>query len=733
MASQLFGRLFGRSQYEAPVETATHEKYNSPLKPAHEINVTESHALVGEPSHSDTNIGHATIDGKEICSSSRIGVLWNFLLFHLPSIAVSAVLFAFHIVGFCWAKAPTGDQLSALQFPAKAHEILVVMSLSDIILHRIMYGLLGKAGLALGFVTAPFHVANPLYLFSPDFWGTVRNPQRSRSFHRTTIALLIILVAVGVTVGPLSATLMTPRQDWVETTPSDQWFADYVIQNPYIYSVTRDPYPKELTTDYAQQAFGVCIQQTTDALEEANEACAVYDIKPFIQEVAALKEVSAGGNRAQYNISITRDGTATPYRPLSTDMMSIAGMATGPMDFVSYDLSRYSVRSGGNRDILFRSLPNSLSSPKLEKWKQPLVAVTCAPGLYDDADEGSLSFEWNDELLTHSLTMTIPEMNEIIVILDNDNVSNAQSFSLHLEDQVPLPLSATLLLSNHTIGEIEEEGMHDTHYEMCHVISRWHEADVWTDTRLPTGAQSELGIKSSKVFEYIKTSRPKMQDVTMSDQWLAWIGPIQPEEDTGIYNTDFASMLDASILQGGDISWTLSKLLALYLADAMTMSTAFAPILRQDVDSVVAGPDDVVTQVSTGAYSHLYTYNFYNTRSRPAAFALLFFHTALVVAHHLIIVLSRKPWHHTGWGSAEELISLALRSRSPEDVKSMENIVTSSAARQMPILIREEEGARRLEMVVAAPDVHPTDVESSAVDPAVRGVMRRVQSGFKYN
>lgn len=727
--------LFGSSRDATPIEIgiSNNEKHHDPTKPPHEINVVESDALVGQRTPTDADSGHPMVAGKEICSSSRIAVLWNFLFFHLPSIAVSVVLFAFHIVGLCWANEPTGDQLSALQFPAKAHEILIAMSLTDILLHRIMYGLLGKTGLALGFITAPFHIANPLYLISPDFWETVWKPQRNRRFHNITIFLLVILVGLGVTVGPLSATLMIPRQDWVATMPNDAWFQENVWENPDVYYISRNPYPTNITIDYAQQAFGVCIQQTTDALEEANKACATYDIKPFIQEVAALNEVSSGGRRAQYNISITRDGTATPYRPLSTDLLASAGLATGPMDFVSYDLSRYSVFGNSKRDILFRSKPKPLGSSSLKKWKQPLVAASCTPGWWDEADGGSISFAWEDDLLTYNRTIYMSEMNEVLYPLDNGNFSDSRSYSLHLDEKVPLPLSATLLLSNHTSAEIDEKGMAATHFQLCYVVSRWYEADVWTDTRLPTGAQSELGIPPNKTFEYIKKSGPKVDNITMTDEWLQWIGPVQTEENfTGVYNTDYASLLDASILQGGSVSWTMSRLLALYLADAMTMSTAFEPVAREDVPNLSTGPDDIVTEVSVGAYSHLYTYNFENTRSRIVAFALLFFHAALAIGHHLIIAFSRKPWHSTGWGSAEELISLALRSRSPEDVKSMEDIVTSSAARRMPILIRERDEDKRLEMVVAASDVNTTDVESSGVDLGVKGQMKRVQSGLKY-
>jgi hypothetical protein len=56
------------------------------------------------------------------------------------------------------------------------------------------------------------------------------------------------------------------------------------------------------------------------------------------------------------------------------------------------------------------------------------------------------------------------------------------------------------------------------------------------------------------------------------------------------------------------------------------------------LDDVTTGPDGIAMEVSATAYSHLYTYNFEDTRSQPVDFALLFLHMVLVIAHHLILV-----------------------------------------------------------------------------------------------
>jgi hypothetical protein len=731
MATSVFQGSPEPKQIETDSSLEYHKQHQAFKLGQHEVRINESAPFVGSP---EAYPGGEDVDaiipdgtGLEICSSKRIGVLWSFLFFHLPSIAISIVLFVLHMIGLSWAKDPTADQLSALQFPAKAHEILIVMSLTEILLHRIKYGMLGQTGIALGFVTAPFQVANPLYLISPDFWGTVRIPQRNRRFHNITIGLLVVLVIVGVLVGPFSAILMIPRQDWVETSPDDGWYVDHISRRGEneIFYITQDPYPKVLDQAYASGVTGVCLEQATNV----NATCD-NDIQLFINEYLALNEVAHGGNRAQYNITVSRDGISTPYRPLSTDLLSNAGFATGPMDFVAYDLAQYEVSNTADRDILFIAKPQSHGSTKIKKWKQPLVATSCTEGYYISKDD-SMRFTWDDELLqNHTLVMSVSDMSERMFALDMPDVLNSKSFSIDVRDDVPLPVSASLLFFSRKISEIQEgdaEDLENTWMQMCHVVARWHEADVWADTRLPTGAQSELGIHPNKTFETMKKSSSRTANITMTDEWLSLIGPSWNETH---YNIDYATLHQASINSEGG-SYMLSKLLALYLADAVTMSSPFESANRETVD-FEALPDDVVIElvIDTTAWSHLYTYSMSNSRSRPLAFALLFFQASIAIAHHLIIAFARKPWHSSSWGSQEELIALALRSKSPPGIHSLDDIVTNLSAKKLPIGIRETHNDKRLEMVVL--NSEGTNAEATGGRALGHGVVKRVRTGIKY-
>ncbi|CAM1504258.1 Fc.00g018490.m01.CDS01 [Cosmosporella sp. VM-42] len=67
---------------------------------------------------------------KEVCSNSKAPALWKFVFFHLPAISITMTLFALHLKQFRWKPShPTSEELSALQFAAKAHESLILISL----------------------------------------------------------------------------------------------------------------------------------------------------------------------------------------------------------------------------------------------------------------------------------------------------------------------------------------------------------------------------------------------------------------------------------------------------------------------------------------------------------------------------------------------------------------------------------------------------------------------------
>lgn len=161
---------------------------------------------------------YLTEQKKEACSTSRGSAFRNFAWLHLPSVIITFGLLVLYIKQQTWTPPyPLAEQLSALQFAAKAHESLILVSLADILFHRIRYALLESNGVPLGFLASAFYLASPIqYLLSWEFWGAVFRPSTStsRHFHITTTGSILLLTFIGIAAGPFSAIAMMPRLIW---------------------------------------------------------------------------------------------------------------------------------------------------------------------------------------------------------------------------------------------------------------------------------------------------------------------------------------------------------------------------------------------------------------------------------------------------------------------------------------------------------------------------------------
>ncbi|KAK4212324.1 hypothetical protein QBC37DRAFT_375193 [Rhypophila decipiens] len=92
---------------------------------------------------------HVQEQPKKVSSKRPWPAISEFLIFQLPSVAVTLALLALYIRNFTWN--PDPSQLSALLFAARVHEGLIVASLSQILYHHTRRALLGPRG-----ITRPF-------------------------------------------------------------------------------------------------------------------------------------------------------------------------------------------------------------------------------------------------------------------------------------------------------------------------------------------------------------------------------------------------------------------------------------------------------------------------------------------------------------------------------------------------------------------------------------------------
>ncbi|KAL6355516.1 hypothetical protein LRP88_11111 [Fusarium phalaenopsidis] len=226
-------------------------------------------------------------------------------------------ILALYIARVRWPH-PTAEQLSILQFVAKGHEILILVSLADVLMYRVCFGLLvDKNGVPLGFLSSPFQLGAPtLYLFSWELWSAILQPGANHSRARPRIPGFIIIIAIllSLAAAPLPAFVIIPRGGWkqVHIQPKEDEVITYVKAKLYetdLDSKHVDLYQVHANTQPSQQdLFRMLI--------------------PTIDDPPDKEEFS----RSRL-ISLTMD-----FQDLESSFMAIA---TTPMSAVADQLGRY--------------------------------------------------------------------------------------------------------------------------------------------------------------------------------------------------------------------------------------------------------------------------------------------------------------------------------------------------------------------------------------------------------
>jgi hypothetical protein len=109
---------------------------------------------------------------KEVISSAKRHIVVQCLV-HVPSIAVTMGVVSLTFSNVFWrAPSPEANStLNALQFAAKAHESLIIFSLSTVIFHRIRLDLIGGRGVPIGLLSSGDQLNALSYIFRWELWG----------------------------------------------------------------------------------------------------------------------------------------------------------------------------------------------------------------------------------------------------------------------------------------------------------------------------------------------------------------------------------------------------------------------------------------------------------------------------------------------------------------------------------------------------------------------------------
>ncbi|KAL2672344.1 hypothetical protein Neosp_013049 [[Neocosmospora] mangrovei] len=454
---------------------------------------------------------------KKVCSKGRWTALGHLTLFHLPAVAITLAILALYIARVRWPH-PTVEQLSILQFVAKGHEILILVSLADVLMYRVCYGLLiDKNGVPLGFLSSPFQLGAPiLYLFSWELWSAILQPGANHSRGRPRITGFIIIVAIllSLAAAPLSAIAIIPREGWqqVHLQPKKEEIITYVKNQLYetdLDSKHVDLYKVYATSSPSQQDLFRMLIPTIDDPPDKEEFSSSRRMANFTYTKYNL---DTPGSRL---ISLTMDVEDLEFRSMA--------IATTPMSAVADQLDRYWREKP--TDVLTKSYRTTVNSSEVKRWKQPLVAVECSP---NKTVGSKASFSFQSNITNNNILLDTEKDSGFKKLLEVARRKKSPQLGyqiIDLPDSKDSSISAAMVFvtddwraDDGTPLQGEEEGLLEL--ELCRIYARWEEADVWVEEGKSSIVQSQLDSPLFRFSHHFGDSAKAGDTIKMREEWL---------------------------------------------------------------------------------------------------------------------------------------------------------------------------------------------------------------------
>ncbi len=109
------------------------------------------------------------------------------------------------------------------QLLAKVHELTIQASLAAVIFSYMRHEMIIGNGIPFGALLSGLQISQIAYLWSMEFWGTIRTPHLR---FRRKLALLVLIftcIVVATLAGPSSAVLLIPRSNFWPAGNTDIW------------------------------------------------------------------------------------------------------------------------------------------------------------------------------------------------------------------------------------------------------------------------------------------------------------------------------------------------------------------------------------------------------------------------------------------------------------------------------------------------------------------------------
>ena len=401
--------LGGNAPSQVSFEVVDHQD-----RPPASLSTDHDHLLRPKP---DFTARRPNMSTGNVTPSRPTWVFVSYCLLHAVPLVVTIAILCLNALKVYWQDLGSPNQnavLQALQYAAKAQEIMMATSLTAIVVHRTQHDLFTSQGVPLGLITACYQLGDPLSCCKKEFFGGLKARLRSTDWsHSFPLPFLLIFgFALTSILGPSSAVAIIPRLDWWDV-PKAKAFGTEYTDRVYFNRTQDELWPANITNAiYAN--LSDCTQ-----LDDLVQDCAVIardSVAPWIS-----RHQSFG---TKPNITIFENSEVTRY-------LTSQG---GPPDNSSWTVSS-TVGSVFARDlnnywdwlVENSSLPMNIQRPLIRpafldpnfKFRKPLVQAQCHSYFEPDWEDGIFEFPHN-ELLAKPLD----EFKESVWRLPNEFVLN---------------------------------------------------------------------------------------------------------------------------------------------------------------------------------------------------------------------------------------------------------------------------------------------------------------------
>lgn len=129
------------------------------------------------------------------------------------------------------------------QLLAKVHEIMIQASLAVVLFSYVRHEITKGTGLPLGALVSGLQINQIAYLWSVEFWGTVRSKRLRLRDKLALLGLILSCFILASLSGPSSAVLLIPRLDFWPAGKTDIWInatMDEIYPARYIDALLRN-------------------------------------------------------------------------------------------------------------------------------------------------------------------------------------------------------------------------------------------------------------------------------------------------------------------------------------------------------------------------------------------------------------------------------------------------------------------------------------------------------------